>query len=75
MTETTYKIEGMKITYGDFHSGMVDMHGYPLYETVENVKNELKEKELQELHPDLKEAYEKYQVLLKKYGFWNKITK
>ena len=53
----------------------VDMHGYPVYTEVLKVQEELKEQQLRELHPDLKEAYENYAKLLAKYGFWDKITK
>jgi hypothetical protein len=53
----------------------VDMHGYPVYEDVVKVQADLKEQQLRELHPDLKEAYENYAKLLAKYGFWDKITK
>lgn len=58
--------------------GMIDMHGAPietLYENVLQVQNDLNEKQLREKHSDLKKAYEEYQTLLKKYGFWNDITK
>ena len=53
----------------------VDMHGYPVYEDVVKVQADLKEQQLRELHPELKEAYENYAKLLKKYGFWEDITK
>ncbi len=53
----------------------MDMHGYPVYEDVVKVQEELKEQQLREQHPDLKEAYENYAKLLKKYGFWEDITK
>jgi hypothetical protein len=52
-----------------------DMHGYPVYTEVLKVQEELKEQQLRELHPELKEAYENYAKLLKKYGFWEDITK
>ena len=52
-----------------------DMHGYPVYTEVLKVQEELKEQQLREQHPELKEAYENYAKLLAKYGFWNKITK
>jgi len=52
-----------------------DMHGYPVYTEVLKVQEELKEQQLRELHPELKEAYENYAKLLAKYGFWDKITK
>jgi isoleucyl-tRNA synthetase len=58
--------------------GMIDMHGMPietLYENVVQVQNDLQEKQLREKHSDLKKAYEDYQTLLKKYGFWDDITK
>jgi hypothetical protein len=53
----------------------VDMHGYPIYDDVVKVQADLKEQQLRELHPELKEAYENYAKLLAKYGFWDKITK
>ena len=53
----------------------VDMHGYPVYTEVLKVQEELKEQQLREQHPELKEAYENYAKLLKKYGFWEDITK
>ena len=53
----------------------VDMHGYPVYEDVVKVQADLKEQQLREQHPELKEAYENYAKLLAKYGFWENITK
>ena len=53
----------------------MDMHGYPIYDDVVKVQADLKEQQLRELHPELKEAYENYAKLLAKYGFWDKITK
>ena len=53
----------------------VDMHGYPIYDDVVKVQADLKEQQLRELHPELKEAYENYAKLLAKYGFWENITK
>jgi hypothetical protein len=52
-----------------------DMHGYPVYTEVLKVQEELKEQQLREQHPELKEAYENYAKLLAKYGFWQDITK
>ena len=52
-----------------------DMHGYPIYDDVVKVQADLKEQQLRELHPELKEAYENYAKLLAKYGFWEDITK
>ena len=52
-----------------------DMHGYPVYTEVLKVQEELKEQQLREQHPELKEAYENYAKLLAKYGFWENITK
>ena len=52
-----------------------DMHGYPVYTEVLKVQEELKEQQLRDEHPELKEAYENYAKLLAKYGFWDKITK
>ena len=59
----------------DWTLGTIDMHGNPIFEKVRSVKEDLQEKELREKHPDLKKAYEDYQTLLKKYGFWDDITK
>ena len=53
----------------------VDMHGYPIYDDVVKVQADLKEQQLREQHPELKEAYENYAKLLAKYGFWENITK
>ena len=53
----------------------VDMHGYPVYEDVVKVQQDLKEQQLRELHPELKQAYENYAKMLAKYGFWEDITK
>ncbi len=53
----------------------VDMHGYPVYSEVLKVQEELKEQQLRNQHPELKEAYENYATLLAKYGFWEDITK
>ena len=53
----------------------MDMHGYPVYTEVLKVQEELKEQQLREQHPELKEAYENYAKLLAKYGFWENITK
>ena len=63
------------IHLGDDHWKQMDMHGYPVYEDVVKVQEELKEQQLRELHPELKEAYENYAKLLAKYGFWEDITK
>lgn len=49
-----------------------DMHGYPVYEDVIKVQNDLKEQQLRNTHPELKQAYEEYQRLLEKYEFWDK---
>jgi len=62
------------IHLGDDH-WKPDMHGYPVYTDVLKVQEELKEQQLRELHPELKEAYENYAKLLAKYGFWENITK
>jgi hypothetical protein len=53
----------------------VDMHGYPVYQSVKEVERDLKEEQLRKQHADLSKAYDDYQILLKKYGFWDKITK
>ena len=50
----------------------VDMHGYPVYEDVIKVQDDLKEEQLRNTHPELKQAYEEYQRLLEKYEFWDK---
>ena len=63
------------IHLGDDHWKQMDMHGYPVYTEVLKVQEELKEQQLRELHPELKEAYENYAKLLAKYGFWQDITK
>ena len=51
-----------------------DMHGYPVYENVVKVQDDLREEKLRNQHPELMEAYENYARLLAKYGFWDKIT-
>ena len=53
----------------------MDMHGFPVYQSVKEVENDLKEQQLREQHADLKKAHDDYLVLLEKYGFWDKITK
>lgn len=50
----------------------VDMHGYPVYEDVIKVQDDLKEEQLRNTHPELKRAYEEYKKLLEKYEFWDK---
>ena len=50
----------------------VDMHGYPVYEDVIKVQDDLKEEQLRNTHPELKQAYEEYKRLLEKYEFWDK---
>ena len=52
-----------------------DTNTYPTYSTVLSAQEELRQKELREIHPDLAKAYEEYTTLLEKYDFWNKITK
>ena len=52
-----------------------DMHGYPLFDAVQSVQNELQEEHLRSQHADLQAAYEEYQTLLKKYKFWDTVTK
>ena len=49
-----------------------DMHGYPVYDSVVKVQDDLQEEQLRNTHPDLKKAYDAYQVLLEKYKFWEK---
>ena len=49
-----------------------DMHGYPVYEDVVKVQDDLQEEQLRNTHPELKQAYEEYQKLLEKYKFWDK---
>ena len=51
-----------------------DMHGFPVYvyEDVIKVQDDLKEEQLRNTHPELKQAYEEYQRLLEKYEFWDK---
>tara|TARA_B100000519_G_C14114170_1_gene377277 strand:+ start:596 stop:757 length:162 start_codon:yes stop_codon:yes gene_type:complete len=46
------------------------MHGYPVYEDVVKVQDDLREEQLRNTHPELKRAYEEYQKLLQKYEFW-----
>ena len=46
-----------------------------VHEDVLRVQEELREQQLRDEHPELKEAYENYAKLLAKYGFWDKITK
>jgi len=53
----------------------IDMHGYPVYENVVKVQDDLREEKLRSQHPDLMKAYMNYEKLLAKYGFWDKITK
>ena len=48
------------------------MHGYPIYESVVKVQDDLQEEQLRNTHPELKQAYEEYQKLLEKYKFWDK---
>jgi len=50
--------------------GRFDMHGYPVYDDVVKVQDDLQEENLRNTHPELKRAYEKYQQLLQKYEFW-----
>lgn len=47
-----------------------DMHGYPVYESVVKVQDDLREEKLRNQHQDLKAAWEEYQTLLEKYKFW-----
>ena len=54
------------------NSGAFDMHGYPVFDDVIKVQNDLQEEQLRNTHPELKQAYEEYQRLLEKYEFWNK---
>ena len=53
----------------------VDMHGYPVYEDVVKVQNDLQEEQLRDMHLDLKQAWDEYKVLLEKYKFWDDINK
>ncbi|MBL96926.1 MAG: hypothetical protein CMF52_03835 [Legionellales bacterium] len=50
--------------------GRFDMHGYPVYDDVVKVQDDLQEENLRNTHPELKRAYEIYQQLLQKYEFW-----
>lgn len=52
--------------------GTFDMHGYPVYNDVVKVQDDLQEEQLRNTHPELKQAYEEYQRLLEKYKFWDK---
>lgn len=60
----------IKITIN--HDQNFDMHGYPVYEDVIKVQNDLQEEQLRNIHPELQKAYEEYQILLEKYKFWDK---
>lgn len=53
----------------------IDMHGYPVYENVVKVQNDLQEEQLRDMHDDLKQAWTDYQILLEKYKFWDNVTK
>jgi len=55
--------------------GNFDMHGYPVYEEVVKVQNDLQDEQLRNQHADLQEAYHAYQELLNKYKFWDNVTK
>ena len=57
------------------HMHQTDMHGYPVYENVVQVQNDLKEEQLRDMHLDLKQAWDEYKVLLEKYKFWDDINK
>jgi hypothetical protein len=70
-----YKVEGITYSVPKWNNGLREKHGYPIFNKVKDVQSELKEKELREQHSDLAKAYEEYTILLKKYGFWDKITK
>ena len=50
--------------------GRFDMHGYPVYDDVVKVQDDLREEQLRNTHHELKRAYEEYQKLLQKYEFW-----
>jgi len=63
-----YKIEDLNISYVDF--GQTD-----IFEEVTLTQYELVEQDLRSKHPELQKAYDNYQELLKKYNFWEKITK
>ena len=63
-----YKIEDLNISYVDF--GQTD-----IFEEVTLTQYELVEQDLHSKHPELQKAYDNYQELLKKYNFWEKITK
>jgi len=54
------------------NSETIDKHGYPVYDDVVKVQNDLQEEQLRNTHPELKQAYEEYQRLLEKYKFWDK---
>ena len=54
------------------HDVNFDMHGYPVYQDVVKVQNDLQEEQLRNTHPELQQAYEEYQRLLEKYKFWDK---
>lgn len=52
-----------------------DMHGYPVYENVVKVQDDLREEQLRNTHPELKRAYDEYKKLLEKYEFWAEFDK
>lgn len=72
-----YKVEGLSVSFADFGTPGVFDDGF-LTDTFENVtitQQDLIEQDLRAKHPDLQKAYNHYQELLKKYDFWEKITK
>lgn len=82
MGNDEFDISDLTFDYEDYDKNYVkievnndvnfDMHGYPVYEDVIKVQNDLKEEQLRNTHPQLKQAYEEYQRLLEKYEFWDK---
>jgi len=47
----------------------------PVYTSVVETEQELKEKQLREQHADLQAAYDEYLKLLEKYYFWDTLNK
>ena len=65
--------EPITINFGDVK--FMDDDNYPLFEQVTLTEQDLIEENLRKTYPELQKAYDNYQLLLEKYGFWEKITK
>jgi len=59
----------------DYEISIDNLDGFPVFQSVQQAESDLLEIRLREQHPELQNAYEEYQILLGKYGFWDKITK